>query len=872
MSRGLAWLLAALALTAALPSAAAAGDRGSDRERAERALQRVQDLKRGVGVRTGRELTEAIAELVRRRGALDAAGRRSADALLARPTDANDPQNDEYSVAEATPFCAEAHLCVHYVASTNDAPPLADTTGVIGVPDYVEFMASVFEDEVYRCENGSAVLDCPNAGTTGLGWPEPPGDGTRGGNSKWDVYIKDIGDSGIFGYVAPDPGQTGSERFSYLVMDDDYAQSEFPNYAQPDVPLRVTAAHEYNHVLQFGIETFQDNWMFESTATWAEEKVYPALNDYVNYMSTWVANTAAPLTDATAGGDLKQYGSAVWNLFIDGRWGRDTIRDAWVNPVEVNGGPFAPASYGAAIAANGGTGFSEEFDDFSAAVAEWRAPGSGFPDLYPDVPRGGNLAVDASGTTIQLDHTTFALRNVTPPASPSTLTLQATLPAGLKGAIALVGRTGGSTTGGTVTKQVQHVANGGAATVSLPNAETYGRITAVLVNSDPTQSGFNNGKLDWNFTRDNENFANVRVVAGVLPPPAVTTGPASDVGTEAAVLGGTVNPNGSATTWFFEYGTTTAYGSQAPATAASAGSGTGAVAQSQAITGLTRGTTYHYRLVATNAGGTTTGPDQTFTTLDPPEVVTLPATEIDADGAKLNATVDPNGRTTSYRFEYGTTTAYGSEIPIGGSTAGNGTNPVTIGVVVNGLAPGTAYHFRIVAQSADGVAIGGDATFTTATPAASGGTTSGTPTTTTTTTTPTTTTTTTTTTGTGTAPGSTVDSGAFNLTVVVARARLAAVLRRGLRTRAGCARACAIRGRLALPRAVARRLGLRSPVVAGGRAVTAGSASTALTLRFSRQGRRALARVRSVRLTLSLNATDSTAQRRTLTRRITLRR
>jgi hypothetical protein len=77
-----------------------------------------------------------------------------------------------------------------------------------------------------------------------------------------------------------------------------------------------------------------------------------------------------------------------------------------------------------------------------------------------------------------------------------------------------------------------------------------------------------------------------------------------------------VNPRGQSTQWHFEFGTTTAYGLNSAD--ASAGSGQTANAVSAAISGLTPGTTYHYRLVATNTSGTVNGQDQTFTTAATP--------------------------------------------------------------------------------------------------------------------------------------------------------------------------------------------------------------------------------------------------------------
>ncbi len=95
--------------------------------------------------------------------------------------------------------------------------------------------------------------------------------------------------------------------------------------------------------------------------------------------------------------------------------------------------------------------------------------------------------------------------------------------------------------------------------------------------------------------------------------PGAETGAASGVAQTAATLNGTVNPNGSATSVTFRYGTSTAYGSSI--TVPSPGAGATAAAVSAALSGLVPGTTYHYELVASNAQGTSAGIDRTFTTL-----------------------------------------------------------------------------------------------------------------------------------------------------------------------------------------------------------------------------------------------------------------
>src|SRR4051812_13785705 len=98
-------------------------------------------------------------------------------------------------------------------------------------------------------------------------------------------------------------------------------------------------------------------------------------------------------------------------------------------------------------------------------------------------------------------------------------------------------------------------------------------------------------------------------------PPTIETEAASSVQTGGATLNAKIDPEGLATTYRFEYGTTTAYGTAVPAVAKSAGSGGSAVTGTQAVTGLTAGTTYHFRVVAVNEAGESIGEEGAFTTL-----------------------------------------------------------------------------------------------------------------------------------------------------------------------------------------------------------------------------------------------------------------
>jgi subtilisin family serine protease len=199
--------------------------------------------------------------------------------------------------------------------------------------------------------------------------------------------------------------------------------------------------------------------------------------------------------------------------------------------------------------------------------------------------------------------------------------------------------------------------------------------------------------------------------------PIVATAAASSVTQHTATLNATVNPNGEAVgDCHFDYGVTSAYGSSAPCTPAP-GSGTSPVAVSASITGLAASTTYHFRVVATNPEGTGTGTDLTFTSpANPPAptVVTGTATSVIRNGAVLNARVNPNGEAVSdCHFEYGVTSAYGSNAPCT-PMPGSGSTPVAVSASITGLSPNTTYHFRVLATNSGGAASGVDQMFVTA--------------------------------------------------------------------------------------------------------------------------------------------------------------
>jgi virginiamycin B lyase len=136
--------------------------------------------------------------------------------------------------------------------------------------------------------------------------------------------------------------------------------------------------------------------------------------------------------------------------------------------------------------------------------------------------------------------------------------------------------------------------------------------------------------------------------------PGAATGLVTKAGAEEATLNGIVNPNGLATKFYFEYGTTKSYGTKTAEV--SAGSGTSDVEESKVITSLTENAKYHFRLVTVNSDGTSDGLDQVFSTpLVPPKNTVLPVASPETpDQAVPEATTTGTwtGVPTGYEYQW----------------------------------------------------------------------------------------------------------------------------------------------------------------------------------------------------------------------------
>jgi DNA-binding beta-propeller fold protein YncE len=193
------------------------------------------------------------------------------------------------------------------------------------------------------------------------------------------------------------------------------------------------------------------------------------------------------------------------------------------------------------------------------------------------------------------------------------------------------------------------------------------------------------------------------------------TGTATNIEEGAATLNGTVKPKGSPVSECrFEYGlSATPYEGSVPCAESSGEIGTGSspVPVHTDLSGLEEGTVYHFRLVATIGGATEKGSDAIFKTLGPPILSAEQTVSVVYTEASLKALVNPEGLSTTYHFEYGPDTSYGKSTPE--IAIGSDRKEHAALADLEGLAPDTSYHWRIVAINQSGATEGEDHLFTT---------------------------------------------------------------------------------------------------------------------------------------------------------------
>ncbi|HEX5712530.1 MAG TPA: hypothetical protein VFX85_04365 [Solirubrobacterales bacterium] len=193
----------------------------------------------------------------------------------------------------------------------------------------------------------------------------------------------------------------------------------------------------------------------------------------------------------------------------------------------------------------------------------------------------------------------------------------------------------------------------------------------------------------------------------------------SGITPSSAHASATVNPNGEPTIARFEYGR---FGSWTPLPAQSIGEGTSPITVEADLTGLSPALEYEVRVTLSNSkGASATSAAASFTTLtEAPYAYSGGAAPRTETTARLNGWVNPRNSPTSYYFEFGTDAGYGTVLPAAPVPVGEGEDQLPASAELDGLQPGTTYHFRLVAENPTGTTYGEDRAFTTRTSAEEG--------------------------------------------------------------------------------------------------------------------------------------------------------
>jgi hypothetical protein len=273
---------------------------------AEEALESAQRVLEGEAEATDADPSLALRDLFLALPRLSGGGRREARALLARPTDGfNDAYQDGYTTSSSR-ICS-TNFCVHYADAGTDAPP-----STAWVRRNLNLMEYVWGYHVGR-----------------MGYRKPLPDGQRGGDDRFDVYLKDVGPKGYYGYCATEdqPDRTRFRASGFCVLDNDFSRAEYG--APPMQSLRVTAAHEFFHALQYAYDFAEDRWLLEATATWMEERYADDADDNRQFLPAGqLANPGDPLDTHTEGG-AAQYGNWAFFEHLSQRFGNGIVRAVW---------------------------------------------------------------------------------------------------------------------------------------------------------------------------------------------------------------------------------------------------------------------------------------------------------------------------------------------------------------------------------------------------------------------------------------------------------------------------------------------------------------------------------------------------------------
>jgi len=263
---------------------------------------------------------------------------------------------------------------IHFTRAGAHAVPLADADGD-GLPDHVAALAVVYDDAL--------------AFYSKLGLPWPIGDGTVGGDARFDVYLIDFAGKADGTFVQE--ACSGHACSGFLVQENDFSGYAYPTVAYAN---RVLASHELFHAVQAAIDTKQSQVMSEGTAVWATEQFDPSLKDFENFLPGFLQHPERSLDKPMPGPvDPFSYGSAIFFQFLSERFGPKAVVQLWMDCKDGANGVADPdwfTALGALLVRDHMTTFAIEFKQFAVwnlRTGGWAEAGVGYANAakYPAV-------------------------------------------------------------------------------------------------------------------------------------------------------------------------------------------------------------------------------------------------------------------------------------------------------------------------------------------------------------------------------------------------------------------------------------------------------------------------------------------------------
>ena len=144
-------------------------------------------------------------------------------------------------------------------------------------------------------------------------------------DDRLDIYLKNLGRSGVYGLTWPDPG--GATTAGYIEIDNDFVENIY--FTRGRKAVQVTAAHEFYHAIQFAYYApFDSGWWQELTATWMEDFAYDHVNDYYAYVPSFMDDPEFSL-DGFVPGQLRGFGASIFAHYLASIYGSETIKATW---------------------------------------------------------------------------------------------------------------------------------------------------------------------------------------------------------------------------------------------------------------------------------------------------------------------------------------------------------------------------------------------------------------------------------------------------------------------------------------------------------------------------------------------------------------